>query len=64
MASFRPGVAAEKTLNTEPEAFEDAPFLDGFDHVLRAGRVVAAGGRKHRGNDFLINADGEDENIF
>ena len=37
-----PRMTAADAFGAEPEAFEDAPFVDGFDHVLRAGRRVTA----------------------
>ena len=39
---FAPWVAAQNALDGEVAAFNDAPFLDGSDSVVRAGGLVPA----------------------
>ena len=64
MAVWSPGVAFEDATEAQPDAFENAPFFDGLDHVAGAGRLEAAGRTEHRRNGDLVKADGEDEYFF
>ncbi len=54
-------MAAGDAFQGQPGATEYAVFEDGFNCIGAAGRCEAAGGRKHRGDAVLIEADGEDE---
>lgn len=42
MAVASPGVAAADAANAHPEAPKNAPFPNGLDHVVGAGRLIAA----------------------
>lgn len=56
IAARAPGVTTANSLRTEPHAFEYAPFLYGFDGVLRTGGGVAAMRTKERGNTQLVES--------
>ena len=50
------GVTASEPLHTHPDPPDGSVTLHRFHHVFRAGRVEAAGGRQHRGDTELIQA--------
>jgi hypothetical protein len=54
MAVTSPGVAAADAANAHPEASKNAPFPDGLDHVVGAGRLIAAVTPEKWGNKPLI----------
>lgn len=61
---FTPGVAAEDTLDAEVDTFKNAPFFNGANHIGRTGGLVTAFLPQHRRKGVLVNADGEDKNLF
>ena len=61
IAITSPGVAAEDAADGEIETLEDAVLQNGFNGILGAGGGEAAGGRCQRGDESLIETDGEDE---
>src|ERR1700737_2498887 len=52
-------MAASYAGSTHPAALEPAVPLDRFVRVMRAGRVVAAGGRQNLGESHLVTTDQE-----
>ena len=56
-------MAAEDTLDAEVDAFKNAPFFDGSNHIGRAGGLVTAVFPQQRREGVLVNADGEDEEL-
>jgi hypothetical protein len=57
-------MAFENPSNTQPDAFENAPFQDSLQGIIRASGLEAAL-RTEQGRDRpLIKSDGEYENLF
>jgi hypothetical protein len=57
-------MAAKDALNSQPDAFQGSPFIDGIDHVLAARWLEAAMGAEQGRQCPLIQAYGEDEDLF
>jgi hypothetical protein len=57
-------MATCKPFQSHPDAPEDTPFLNGFHHVLRTRRLVAARRRCEWGDEPLVEADWKNENQF
>lgn len=62
--SRRPRVATCQSFCAHPDAFKYAPLLDGFYGVLRTSGMVPARGRRQRRYESLVEADGQDEDLF
>ena len=60
-AAGGPRVAAPEAARRHPRAAQHAVALQRGHGVGRARRVVAAGGRPHRGDDLLVAADQPDQ---
>jgi len=56
-----PGVAAQEPADGEIETLDGSVLLDGFYGILGTGGREAAAGRFQRGDESLVEADGEDE---
>jgi len=59
-----PGVALPNAFHAQPNAFKNAPFLNGFHHVVGAGWLKAAFGPQQRRNGHLVEPNGQDEYFF
>lgn len=60
---FAIGVAFTDAFCAHPDAFQHAPFPDGFDGVLGAGRRKTAVRPQHRREEDLIKSNGKDEKL-
>jgi len=60
----RPGMAATDTFDAQPDSFKNAPFVDGFDGVLRASRGIAAVATEMRRDRRLVKTNGQDKYFF
>ena len=58
MSMSRPGMAAPDPFDPQPNAFEYAPFVDGFDGVLRAGWCIATVVAEMRRDRRLVKTNG------
>ena len=56
-----PRVAAQQPPSGKIEPTQHTMLLNCLDSILRAGRCVAARGRRQRRDESLIETDGEDE---
>lgn len=59
-----PGVAAQKSFAAEPEAFDYAVNLDGFQHILRAAWLKAAAVGQQRRYNFLVEFNRQQKREF
>src|SRR5438045_205000 len=57
VAAAAPRMAARQPAQGEAEAAPDAVPFDGFGGVMRAARIIPAGGRQDRRDDELVTAD-------
>ena len=60
VARATPGMAPADPLDGKPAATEEAVRHDGLHRVFRTGRKVAAGWRKQRGDEALVEAQRQD----
>ena len=56
-----PWVATKNPADGEVEALDGSVLLNGLNGILRAGGSETAGGRRQRGDESLVEADGKDE---
>lgn len=62
---FAPGMTAQDAFDGHPGTPEDTPFLDSLDGVSGAGWPVTAFARpQQRRQGILVDADGEDQELF
>jgi hypothetical protein len=59
-----PGMATRDTLGTQPDAFNNSPFADSFDRILRTGGSVPAIRSQVGRNRNLIKANGKYKELF
>lgn len=52
-----PRMTPGDSFHTDPGSFNNPPFVNGFDRVLRAGGCVAAMRAQHRRQGRLVNAN-------
>jgi hypothetical protein len=57
-------MAAGYSFGAHPYSFDNSPFLDGFNGVLRTGGDMSAMRAQKRGNAKLIKANWEYEYLF
>ena len=53
-------MTAAQPFQAEPDTPRDAMHFDSFAHIVRAGRVIAAGGRQQRRNQTFVPGEEED----
>lgn len=56
-------MTTKDSFDAEPAALEDAVFEHRFDHVLAAGRRVAAGWRSKRRNEHPVKINRNEEEL-
>src|SRR6202023_585704 len=59
VAAAAPRMAAQQAARGEPQTAPRAVPLDGFGRVMRAARIIPAGGRQDRRDQQLVAADHE-----
>src|ERR1700732_2212939 len=59
VAAPAPRMAAHQAARGEPQTAPRAVPLDGFGRVMRAARIIPAGGRQDRRDQQLVAADHE-----
>ncbi len=57
VATPRKGIAAQNAPKRKKEPNDEAPFLEGFDGILRTGGLKPATGRLQGRDEFLIESD-------
>ena len=58
-------MAAQDALDTEIQAFKNTPLLNGSDHVVRAGGLIAAFVRAKQGRkQDLVQPNGQNSDLF
>ena len=58
-----PRMAAQDAAHSQIEPLDGSVLLQRLDSVLGARRREAAGGRRQRADESLVEADGEDEEL-
>lgn len=64
VARTAPRMTAANPLNPEPYAFEKTVRFNCLNHILRAGRLIAAHARTQRRNKNLIKSNQRNRQFF
>jgi hypothetical protein len=64
MAMASPGMTAGNASYTQPDAFQRAPFVDCFDHIMAAGWREAAIRTQQWRQGELVKANWPDKKLF
>ena len=64
VAMSAPGMAPRNTFHAKPDAFNDSPFFDGFDRIVRTAWRMAARCPEQRRKGPLVDANGQNEEFL